>query len=187
MVRKAQHNNTATGDKPQSSRFVSNWWWLRTSQVELILQLIELAVKEGVSNVFKTFDRVERLSPEQSDDGIFNFICRKDVFSVLQTVLRKSLAVQYAVEHAFFKPKPGEFEHHFDLFSFPSSVHCTKLFLYRSFKVASSFTVPSYRSRRRKHFLQVTRSPTNRLSSTLNRTEIFPRMFSFLVLSDARL
>ena len=66
--------------------------------------------------VLKAFDGVERLSPEQS--GTFNFIRQKDVFAVLPTVLGISLVVELAVEHAFFKPKPGELEHRFDLIYF---------------------------------------------------------------------
>ena len=75
MPRIAQYN-TAARDKPQSSRFVYDRLWLRRSKVALVLQLIELAVKDGVSNVLKTFDGVERLNPAQSD-GIFNFVRRK--------------------------------------------------------------------------------------------------------------
>ena len=53
----------------------------------------ELAVKEAVRNVVKTFDGVENLSPEQMD-GIVNFISRKDVLAVLPTGFGKSLLFQ---------------------------------------------------------------------------------------------
>ena len=69
MPRIAQRNNTAAGDILQYSRFVYDKWLRRSIEGSANSATLnfELAVKEGVSNALKTFDRVERLSPEKND------------------------------------------------------------------------------------------------------------------------
>ena len=87
----------------------------------------------------------------------------------------------------FFTSKPGELEQHLDLASSPSSFHSNKFSIYRDLKDDNSFSVTSKRSMRRKHFLQRTRGPTDRFSSTPNNEEILEQILNFSAVSDVRL
>ena len=87
----------------------------------------------------------------------------------------------------FFTPKPGELEQRLDLASSPSSFHSNKFSIYRDLKDDNSFSVTSKRSMRRKHFLQRTRGPTDRFSSTPNKEEILEQILNFSAVSDVRL
>ena len=54
---------------------------------------LERALKESISNVLERFDRIEKLSDEQTS-GVFNFTQRKDVLAVLPTGSGKLLLFQ---------------------------------------------------------------------------------------------
>ena len=58
-----------------------------------VCESLERALKESISYVLERFDRVEKLSDEQTN-GVLNFIQRKDVLAVLPTGSGKSLLFQ---------------------------------------------------------------------------------------------
>ena len=141
-----------------------------------VCESLERALKESISYVLERFDGVEKLSDEQTS-GVLNFIQRKDVLAVLPTGSGKSLLFQLIPGLCLRLNQMG----------YCNYPHSNKFSIYRDLKDDNSFSVTSKRSMRRKHFLQRTRGPIDRFSSTPNNEEILEQILNFSAVSDVRL